>query len=401
MKKILYILRKKKTGFTMTRELIQFALHEFENQENSIQNIYENRLCSFCGACILICPVNAIEYHDTRIVINDLCTNCGDCLAICAQNQKERYQTKLLEKESNRKIKQYLSKFKSIPFGFFINLYNCKAIKKEILKQAMVGGATLAILSCALEEKEVDKLIVTEFVVNKQFPSAVSTSSYERLLESGGSKYLPTMSLELLKDISKDEKVDSCIITTLPCQAYVLEKLRKQKETEDLVKKIKYVITLFCGSGLPTREDVEVFLKEKKIETKLEDLKIYREKRKKLWRINPQNEERYIYYTEDGIEYDFSSKQILRTKRLPNCSSICPDYTGIHSDISIGGSNISRNIIVTRTEKGEELVKKAISRGYLKDLKKFNFLERIIIKFMGNNKRKTNREYYKNRFTNR
>ncbi len=384
----------------MTKELIQFALHEFEKQENSIQKIYENRLCSFCGACILVCPVDAIEYHDTQIVVNDLCTKCGDCLVICSQNQKERYQTKLFQKESNKKINQYFSKFKSIPFGFFNNLYNCKTTKKDIRDHAMVGGATLAILSCTLKEKEVDKIIATEFIENKQFPTAVSTNSYDRLLKSGGSKYLPTMSLEILKEISQDEKINSCIITTLPCQAYVIEKLRNQKETEDLVKKIKYVITLLCGSGLPTREDVEVFLKKKKIETNPNDLEIHRERRKKLWRINPQHEERYIYKSEDGREYDFSSKQILRTRKKPNCSSICPDYTGIHSDISIGGSSISRNLIITRTEKGEELVKEAISKGYLKDLKKFNFLERIIIKFMGNNKRKINREYYKKLFRN-
>ena len=372
----------------MTNELIQFAMHEFEKKENNIEKIYENHLCSFCGACILVCPVDAIEYDDAQIVVNDSCIKCGKCLDICAQNQKERYKSKLFEKESNKKINQYLSKFKSMPFGFFINIYNCKASKKEILDHAMIGGATLAILACALEEKEVDNVVAVEFVKDQQFPKAVSTSSYDRLLKSGGSKYLPTLSLEILKEISQDEKIKSCIITTLPCQAYVIEKLRNQKTTKELVNKIKYVVTLFCGRGLPTREDVKIFLKKNKIETKLDDIKIQSERRKKLWRINPQQEERYIYKSEDGREYDFSSKQILRTSKKPNCSSICPDYTGIHSDISIGGSNIGRNIIVTRTENGENLVQKAIIKGYLKDLKKFNFLERSIIKFMGNNKRK-------------
>jgi coenzyme F420-reducing hydrogenase beta subunit len=384
----------------MAKELIQFAMHEFEKKENNIEKIYENRLCSFCGACILVCPVDAIEYDDAQIVVNDSCTKCGKCLDICAQNQKERYKTKIFEKESNKKIKQYLSKFKSIPFGFFINLYNCKATRKEILDHAMIGGTTLAILSCALNEKEIDKIVATEFIEDKQFPTAVATNSYEQLLKSGGSKYLPTMSLDILKEISQDDKINSCIITTLPCQAYVLEKLKNQKESEELVKKIKYVITLLCGSGLPTREDVENFLRKEKIEVKLEDLNIHRERRKKFWRINPQHEERYIYNSEDGKEYDFSSKMILRTRSITNCSSVCQDYTGIHSDISIGGSSIGRNIVVTRTEKGEELVRKAISKGYLKDFKRFNFLEKNIIKFMGNNKRKTNRDYYEKLFCN-
>ena len=371
----------------MSKELIQTALSEFENQENNIQKIYENRLCSFCGACILVCPMNAIEYDDIQIAINESCIKCGDCLTFCAQNQKERYQTKLFEKESNMKINQYLSKFKFIPFGFFINFYNCKATKRNIQKQAMIGGATLSILSCALEEGDVDNIVATDFIENKQFPTAVLINSYDRLLESGGSKYLPTMSLDILEEIARDEGINSCIITTLPCQAYVIEKLRNHKETEKLVRKIKYIITLFCGSGLPRREDVEQFLKEKKIKAKLDNLEIYRERRRKLWRKNPQHVERYIYKSEDGKEYDFSAKQILRTRRSPNCSSICPDYTGTHSDISIGGSNLRKNIVVTRTEKGEELVKKAISKGYLKDMKRFNFLERIIIKFMGNYKR--------------
>lgn len=39
--------------------------------------------CGYCGSCVSLCPVGAINLAETRIQINELCTECGLCLEAC------------------------------------------------------------------------------------------------------------------------------------------------------------------------------------------------------------------------------------------------------------------------------------------------------------------------------
>jgi ferredoxin len=40
--------------------------------------------CLYCGACVGVCPVQAIVLKDTRIVIDEKkCISCGACVKIC------------------------------------------------------------------------------------------------------------------------------------------------------------------------------------------------------------------------------------------------------------------------------------------------------------------------------
>jgi len=39
--------------------------------------------CGYCGACVSVCPVGAVELAETRLIINEACFDCGLCLAAC------------------------------------------------------------------------------------------------------------------------------------------------------------------------------------------------------------------------------------------------------------------------------------------------------------------------------
>ena len=43
----------------------------------------ESDRCGYCGACVGVCPVGAIELAETRLVVNEACVDCGLCLAAC------------------------------------------------------------------------------------------------------------------------------------------------------------------------------------------------------------------------------------------------------------------------------------------------------------------------------
>ena len=39
--------------------------------------------CGFCGGCVSVCPVGAIELAETELLIEDTCFDCGLCVAAC------------------------------------------------------------------------------------------------------------------------------------------------------------------------------------------------------------------------------------------------------------------------------------------------------------------------------
>lgn len=39
--------------------------------------------CTGCGACVEVCPVNAIKIEKDKAVINDECVECGVCVNEC------------------------------------------------------------------------------------------------------------------------------------------------------------------------------------------------------------------------------------------------------------------------------------------------------------------------------
>jgi len=39
--------------------------------------------CTGCGACVDICPVNAIKIENEKAIISEECVDCGACVEQC------------------------------------------------------------------------------------------------------------------------------------------------------------------------------------------------------------------------------------------------------------------------------------------------------------------------------
>ena len=42
--------------------------------------------CIRCGACVGVCPKNALRLRDVIVVDNNLCIECGTCAKACPAN---------------------------------------------------------------------------------------------------------------------------------------------------------------------------------------------------------------------------------------------------------------------------------------------------------------------------
>lgn len=46
--------------------------------------IVKDDLCDFCGTCVSVCPADAIELLEARLVIDlEKCTDCLNCVKVC------------------------------------------------------------------------------------------------------------------------------------------------------------------------------------------------------------------------------------------------------------------------------------------------------------------------------
>jgi ferredoxin len=45
--------------------------------------------CGYCGACVSVCPRDALDLVETFIEVSDRCTDCGICTHVCPMGALE------------------------------------------------------------------------------------------------------------------------------------------------------------------------------------------------------------------------------------------------------------------------------------------------------------------------
>jgi ferredoxin len=45
--------------------------------------------CGYCGACVSVCPKDALDLIETYIEVDDKCSNCGICTKVCPMGALE------------------------------------------------------------------------------------------------------------------------------------------------------------------------------------------------------------------------------------------------------------------------------------------------------------------------
>ncbi len=339
----------------MTESLLKDEEEKIKTFKDLKTDIIDNDLCCSCGACVSYCEsqsfdVLKMEENSPRFkskANQDNCTECGVCYFICPQT------TPLIELMNQKySIKDKLGPIRDLLAG--------KTTREKIKEIGQDGGIVTTILLYLFETHQIDAAVVSEYDKKLQ-PRPKLIYNKEDLKKSAGTRYSVSSQLFPLKDLYNipsqiiDEKriynIDQLRIAFVgtPCQIRALRKMKFLSIKPAHV--VKYSISLFCFENFYYDKLYDILKEEKGIspsEIKKATIK-----------------GRFIIETRSNETLDVELKTLDNAVR-PNCK-ICDDFTGRFSDISVGSSGAPKgySIIISRTQIGEELIKKMLSQNYI------------------------------------
>lgn len=296
------------------------------------KEILEPGLCVACGGCVGLCP--HISFFDGKVICTDSCDlDDGKCYRVCP------IATQIEKTTSNKE-----------PVGAFKSIHRSRATDNGVREKAQYGGTISTLIVAALEEGLIDEAILTSNA-NGTFPHGVSAKTIEDVMACSGSRYSASASLEKFNKCVK-EGSSRIGMVALPCQAQSLALAKNsQKGRNDAHSEAELVLGLFCTWALRYRP-FKGFLNTEGIARPLR------------YDIPPPPSEVFqIFTNEETREYPLSNiREFIQT----GCA-LCEDLTAEDADISVGAVEgmDDWNTLIVRTEKGKELIDRAVNKGFL------------------------------------
>jgi len=318
---------------------MSFNKNSFE--ESLAMHVIDVGKCLGCGACIITCPFNCLDYVEEKPRLIKKCEVCGICAQVCPQNEWALSKVENLVFGRERKTEE--------DFGVFRKLAIAKARNEKILKVCQDGGVVTALLSFALENKLIDCAIVAGISKEKPFcstPKLAKTS--EDILNCAGTKYSYSPNILAFAEAIKQKNTNVAFVGT-PCQIRAIRKIQITN-LKKYTAPLKFLIGLMCSECF-TYEG----LMEKHIHGKMGiDLGSIR-------KMNIKG--KMLVTTDSGV----TTIPLLEIKQYARKScSYCEDFSSELSDISVGGLGLDGwTFTIIRTEKGEELFSSAEKAGLL------------------------------------
>lgn len=306
-----------------------------------MKHVIETDRCVGCGACVLTCPFNCLEYIDERPKEVTECKICG----ICEQACPRRFWPRCEVEKSVFGRERYTEE----KFGVYRKLVVVQARDERVLKVCQDGGGVTAILLYALEEGLIDGAIVAGTDPEKPFlPVPKFATTPEEILEGAGTKYSYSPNMLALAEVVKQKKSNVAFVGT-PCQIHAVRKIQMVKLKKHAAP-IKLAIGLMCSESFSYSGLMEEYIRAKS-GVNLDSIEKMNIKGKML------------VTTDSGVE-TISLSDIKQYARR-SCS-LCDDFSAEFADISAGGLGLEgHTFLILRTKEGEEIFSAAEKAGWL------------------------------------
>ena len=326
----------------------------------SIEQVAQWRLCLGCGACVSVCKENAISMVDVEDVglrprvDSRRCQQCHECISVCPGVQ-------LSHTESMDGQIPELSE----GWGPVLEIWEGWAVDEQIRLKSSSGGAATALSLFCLEKAGMAGVLHTAADADKPWANVtVMSRNRGELLAGCGSRYAPASPGEKFNQIA--EESSPCVFVGKPCDAAALGKARKINAKLDA--KIGLAVSIFCA-GTPSTKGTFKLLEA--MGTEASEVARF-DYRGNGWPGQARAKLKGAEGKELKMSYEESWGKILSRHVQLRCR-LCPDGTGEFADIAVGdpwyrkveSGEPGRSLVLVRTEKGREIVHKAMQEGYL------------------------------------
>ncbi len=301
--------------------------------------------CSMCGTCAAFCEKISIEEGDTEPRFTEgYDTVCGLCYTFCPRTFMP--QASIEERIFGRTSDDAL--------GVYRACYEARTRREEI--EGQDGGVVTSLLAYGLDTLAIDCAVVTASDSNWR-PKVEVARDYETLKASAGTRYTLYPSVIGVREALESD-CNAIAFVGLPCQIQGLRKVETANQPYALgVEAVKLLIGLFC-----TKNYTEGLLDFVNRRVPLDRVRKFDIKGKEL-RVYKARAEAGGGGEEDVITIPLSELEGF----VHEGCSVCTDFTAELADISVGsvGSAEGWSTLITRTERGDELVRGAYESGYI------------------------------------
>ena len=319
----------------------------------SVQHVYDDGLCTQCGACAALCPKEGIDLpwdaeRGYRVVVRaEACNDCGHCLTVCPGPGIDFSPGAWWRgDEAAAPAPDFLGPWRGLWFGW--------ATDPGIRHAGASGGVATALLQGALERGVVDGVLL----VGSDPDDALATlpvlaRTADEVAACRGSKY-NVAAVDLLLRRVMDEPGRYALVG-LPCHLHALR--LAQRHSRRLRERVVFTLGIFCGL---TAEPRATALAARRSGLTPSDLArvAYRGPG---WPGGLRLETRAGAVRE--VPYPDYYDDYVAACTPPRCR-LCPDALAELADISVGDAWLDRftgsdgvSDLIARTEVGERLVR--------------------------------------------
>jgi coenzyme F420 hydrogenase subunit beta len=326
----------------------------------NIKEVVDQGLCTGCGTCSGICPVEAVEMHVSKGLLlpridEEKCTCCDLCVKCCPGYA--------VDFEALNSV-VFGVQPKDAFLGNYLGCYVGHSNDYKVRFNSSSGGVVTQLLVFALDKGLIDGAVVTRMRGDSPLlPESFIARTKEEIVSASKSKYCPTSTNEVLKQILKAD--GKFAFVGLPCQIHGVRKA--EMNIKGLKEKIILRISLFCSHNV-SFHGTEFLLKKLGLSPNMVLSIAYRGrgwpgsmvlKLKGSPRLVVPYSRGFRCYWPIFSCYFFTPLRCL----------MCWDCTGELADISVGDAwlrefrsdNIGSSIIITRTKLGEDFLSLARS----------------------------------------
>jgi len=385
---------------------------EFKKTFNRMMSeVVDIRRCCGCSMCVVTCPYGVIKYDPVSMSPYvakpragfDHCPiseeiGCDVCANACGRLGLEHMKPIKPEEIDVRVFGR--RRREDEPYGVMRFMCVVRSTNPNTLTNAQDGGAVTELLRCAFNEGIIDGAAVagpSDKMWLEPVPRVVK--SEDELVQTAKSWYTYCATPLAIKEAVDKHRLKKLALVGVPCEisgyATTLgadtnfitanrgEKNveRQNRHLKQYVGAVRLTIGLFCAETFVFDGFVREYL-QGKLGINPED----------VVKVNVKG--KLIIDLKDGTSVEAPLAE-AKAYRRPQCG-YCGDFSAEHADISAGGiGTVGWTMLIIRSERGEEILKRTAEKGYLevRPVSEFEQSMRLLKRFAEGQRKRAKENY--------